>query len=336
MSSLTRNQEIAAPSKIGPYILSEQIGFGSTSSTRKAINTLTQQSYACKIVPKKQFKKESQKRHFQTEIATMLECAHPNILSLLDFTEDSINFYVVSELCPNGDLSQQLIRHGPYHEMRAKALFKQICEGMSYMHLKGIAHRDLKPENILLDNDFNPKICDFGLSIKSTEELCSTQCGTLVYAPPEMLNGKDYDPFQADVWSCGVLLYAILTGRLPWKSHNQNTTISEIKAGNIVYPINLGAQSTDLLSKLLNLKPELRISFDQALSHPWLSDAKSRSMCQSLSTSSLLLDKSMVKNVFETFNTKVTQSQLLRTREIYDVLKESKRIPNKSVHLKQK
>ena len=155
-------------------------------------------------------------------------------------------------------------------EPEACRFLQQIIEGVEYIHSLNVVHRDLKPENLLLDEQMNIKIIDFGLSNTFLEEeLLKTACGSPCYAAPEMIAGKKYKPSHVDVWSCGVILYAMICGFLPFEDDDTPTLYKKIMDGEFEQPEFLSEDAIDLLKRMLNTSPEERYSFDQIKEHPW-------------------------------------------------------------------
>lgn len=143
---------------------------------------------------------------------------------------------------------------------------------MEYCHKNKIAHRDLKPENILLDDNKNIKLGDFGLSNSMKDgKFLSTACGSANYAAPEVVSGQKYCGSEADVWSLGVLLYALLCGSLPFDEVSMPALISKVKAAKYIIPYYLSAEATDLIKKMIVANPLFRISIPDIFSHPWMS-----------------------------------------------------------------
>lgn len=122
------------------------------------------------------------------------------------------------EHAPKGELFDHIVAKGRLTEWEACKFLQQILDGIEYIHWLNFVHRDLKPENLLLDEEMNLKIVDFGLSnIYSEHELLKTACGSPCYAAPEMVAGKKYKPAQVDIWSTGIILYAMVCGYLPFE-----------------------------------------------------------------------------------------------------------------------
>jgi serine/threonine protein kinase len=152
-----------------------------------------------------------------------------------------------------------------------KIFFRQLIYAVTHMHREGIVHRDLKPENILLvDDDTRLKVADFGLSNRIMDG-CSlmTSCGSPNYAAPEVIEGISYDGPGADVWSCGVILFALLTRTLPFESDSLTGLYEAIRTGNYKMPDYLSHETKDLINSMLQVNPDNRIKSHELLSHSW-------------------------------------------------------------------
>jgi len=142
--------------------------------------------------------------------------------------------------------------------------------GVEYLHKLKIVHRDLKPENLLLDQKKNIKIVDFGLSnLYKDGELLKTACGSPCYAAPEMIAGKRYNGLNVDIWSCGVILYALICGYLPFEDPNTNNLYKKIMNGNYEVPDFISTEAKDLLKSVLNTDPEKRFKINDIRRHSW-------------------------------------------------------------------
>ena len=154
--------------------------------------------------------------------------------------------------------------HAQLSEDEARRFFQQIICGVEYCHSKGVAHRDLKPENLLLDDHYNVKIADFGLSnMMEDGRFLRTSCGSPNYAAPEVISGTLYAGPEVDVWSCGVILYALLCNKLPFDDENIPTLFRKIQSGRFDFPVFLGPQPRDLLRRMLVVDPMERITIAQ-------------------------------------------------------------------------
>lgn len=179
------------------------------------------------------------------------------------------------ELMSGGDLLSYVRKRRQLKEDVAKSVFKQIVHAIDYCHEKGILHRDIKLDNILLTIDGGVKLCDFGVSkqIKPGDRM-SDQCGTPAYIAPEILEDKGYEGFAVDLWSAGVVLYAILYGTVPFRANNMTELQKMIKSANYTLADGISKQAKNLLKRLLEKDPSQRITIAQIKAHPWLQDAK--------------------------------------------------------------
>jgi serine/threonine protein kinase len=188
--------------------------------------------------------------------------------------KDDTNYYIFMEYCANGELFRLVANHGPLTEAHSRFIIGEILDALGYCHAHGIAHRDLKPENLLLSATGHVKLTDFGLSkYVGQSGLCETSCGTPAYASPECLAGGQYNGMISDIWSVGVVLFVLLTGRLPWTQTNQTQLYAQIKAGDYRIPTTLTPQCKDFLSRLLAVDPVRRITIEAANRHDWMTIA---------------------------------------------------------------
>jgi len=267
---------ITIPPRIGPYRMRGMIGEGAFSVVRLVHQEEQNTYYACKIVPKNRLATPNLKKRFEIEIRVDQQMNHPNIVRLFDILKDVSNYYIIMEFCPSGELFQYIVDNGKLSENESKVKIVQILQAVQYFHSKGISHRDLKPENILLDQFGNIKISDFGLSrYVDAYGLASTPCGSPCYASPECLSGKDYDARKSDVWSCGVILYAMVTGKLPWTKRNQAQLFEQIREGEYIIPPFLSNDCAQFIRGLMTVDNQKRMTIDEALSHPFLSSIHS-------------------------------------------------------------
>lgn len=261
------------PEEIGPYHLQSLIGEGAFSVVCLCQNEKTGQYYACKIVPRKRLNTRHLTVRFEIEIRINQQLHHPGIVRMVDLKCDDNNYYVFMEFCPNGDLFQYIIDKKRLKEDEAKPIFRQILETLQYIHEMGISHRDLKPENILIDEFGKIKISDFGLS-KFYDHNClvDTPCGSPCYASPECVSGRSYNGITTDIWSCGVILYAMMTGQLPWTKRNQTQLFQQIKKGEYSIPSYLSPECRNMIKMLMTVDLKERYTIEQALNDPWLKE----------------------------------------------------------------
>lgn len=264
------------PPRIGPYVFRGTIGEGAFSVVKLAIHEETKQFVACKIVPRARLNSEDLEERFEIEIRVNQQLHHPGIVQVLDLLKDDKNYYIFMEYCPNGEIFGYIVDRHKLSENEGKKFFKEVVEALAYIHSQNIAHRDLKPENLLLDPDVHVKISDFGLSKFVTGDgLVETPCGSPCYASPECLSGEPYDGRKSDIWSLGVILFAMVTGQLPWTKRNQTQLFAQIRRGEYIIPKFLSESCKSIIRGMLTVDNEKRLTIPQLLDHPWLADIKS-------------------------------------------------------------
>lgn len=187
------------------------------------------------------------------------------------------------EHASQGELFEFIVQQGRVDDVTATKFFNMMLDGVEFLHSHGVCHRDLKPENILLEKDGSClKIIDFGLSnmYNLPDQTLKTACGSPCYAAPEMIAGKDYNGLKVDIWSCGVILYAMVVGYLPFEDKDTNKLYSKILNCEYTFPENIGEPVKDLITKILNTDPLKRYSIDQIRKHPWFTSniRKSKSL----------------------------------------------------------
>ncbi|KAH3661538.1 hypothetical protein OGAPHI_006386 [Ogataea philodendri] len=284
-TSTISNSKRKAENKIGPWRLGRTLGRGSTGRVRLAKHCVTGQLSAVKIVPKAapgtvpSYKKGRGPKidpnglpyGIEREIIIMKLISHSNIMALYDVWENENELYLVLEYVEGGELFDFLINRGRLSEREAVGYFKQIIRAVEYCHKFDICHRDLKPENILLDKNHNIKIADFGMAALETKHrLLETSCGSPHYASPEIVAGRTYHGSPSDVWSCGIIFFALLTGHLPFDDSNIRKLLLKVQTGKFHMPANLSNEAKDLIWSMLRVDPRNRISIHDILQHPLL------------------------------------------------------------------
>nr|XP_029118485.1 SNF1-related protein kinase catalytic subunit alpha KIN10 isoform X1 [Elaeis guineensis] len=259
------------PGKILPiYRFGRRLGVGSFAYVKQAEHLLTGQQVAIKILNRSQIKSMQMEERVRREIKILRLLNHPHIIRLYEVIETQTDIYFVMEYVSSGELFDYLVEKGKLEEDEARRFFQQIISGVGYYHRNMIAHRDLKPENLLLDSKRSVKIADFGLSnVMRDGHLLKTCCGSPNYAAPEVLSREHYVGPEVDVWSCGVILYALLCGRLPFDDENIPNLHEKIKAGMYTFPLGPCASAKDLISRMLVVDPMKRITIAEIRQHPW-------------------------------------------------------------------
>ncbi|KAF9578971.1 hypothetical protein BGW38_004971, partial [Lunasporangiospora selenospora] len=231
----------------------------------------TNEQVAIKIIPKAALaNRAAVHRGIEREIAIMKLINHPHVIRLYDVYETEQELFLVMEYVSGGELFEYLVNKGRLNETEALRFFQQIIVGLAFCHKRKICHRDLKPENLLLDDQLNVKIADFGMaSLQKSGRLLETSCGSPHYASPEVVTGLKYDGSSSDIWSCGIILYALLTGHLPFDDENIRQLLSKVKSGKFYMPTDISPGARDLISRMLTVNPKRRITMQAVLAHPW-------------------------------------------------------------------
>ena len=264
---------------INDFIFKEDIGEGNFGKVKFCIFKKTGEEFAIKIINKKKIKDKMKNSFFkENEIATKFN--HINVIYVFRIFEDKENFYLVMEYCQKGELFDYIVQHQRLSEREAAIFFYQLINGVEYIHSKGIAHRDLKPENLLLTNDKTLKIIDFGLSheFDPNSYLLKTKCGSPSYAAPEIISCQYYDGFKTDIWCCGIILYAMLCGFLPFEGDDNSILFRNILECDPEMPDWLSISSRDLIIKILNPEPDERITLDEIKRHKFY--LKGKKLCK--------------------------------------------------------
>ena len=199
---------------------------------------------------------------------------HHNIIQVYSVIENPTTIFLIMEYASGGELFDYIVLKKKFSELEACKFFQQIINGIEYIHKLGIVHRDLKPENLLIDYRKNIKIVDFGLSnTYSPGDLLRTPCGSPCYAAPEMILGKKYNGLMIDIWSSGIILYAMLCGFLPFDDLNNDVLYKKIIDGKYYIPTFLSEHGKDIIKRILTTDPNKRYNIQQIKSHPWFTQS---------------------------------------------------------------
>ncbi|KUJ23507.1 Pkinase-domain-containing protein [Mollisia scopiformis] len=280
---------------VGPWRLGRTLGYGATARVRLAKHIQTGQVAAVKIIAKKSAlisqagsladlekadlnnpEEDGIKRMpvgIEREVAIMKLIQHPNIMKLYDIWENRTEIYLVLEFLENGELFERISSQGRLQEVEAMKYFRQLISALGYCHSFNICHRDLKPENILVSAEGNVKIADFGMAAlqQGPDFKLRTSCGSPHYAAPELVKGHLYRGNLVDIWSMGVILYAMLAGRLPFDggmTDDIGTVLKMISKGRYTMSPDISPAAADLIKKMLQVNPKDRITIAQIWRHP--------------------------------------------------------------------
>ena len=257
------------PVILNDYTLIKDIGEGNFGKVKLAKLKSTKEKFAIKILDKEKLKTQTKSTLFN-EIEIISRLDHKNIIHVEKILEDSKNHYIVMEYCEKGELFDYIVNKERLNPAEASLFFYQLINGVEYIHKQGFAHRDLKPENLLLTKEKILKIIDFGLCHDfDGENFLHTKCGSPSYAAPEILKGFPYDGFKTDIWCCGIILYAMLCGYLPFDGDNNQEIFQSIVECKPEFPDFLEDDSVNLLIWILNSDPKERISIEEIKYHPF-------------------------------------------------------------------
>ncbi|KAK7351351.1 hypothetical protein VNO77_10732 [Canavalia gladiata] len=254
-------EECQSQTVFGKYEMGRLLGKGTFAKVYYGKQISSGESVAIKVINKDQVKKEGMMEQIKREISVMRLVRHPNVVELKEVMATKTKIFFVMEYVRGGELFAKVSK-GKLSEDLARKYFQQLISAVDYCHSRGVSHRDLKPENLLLDHNENLKISDFGLSALPEQlrydGLLHTQCGTPAYVAPEVLRKKGYDGSKADIWSCGVVLYVLLAGFLPFQDENLMTMYNKVLRAEFQFPPWFSTESRRLISKILVADPAKR------------------------------------------------------------------------------
>ncbi|GLJ49585.1 hypothetical protein SUGI_1051810 [Cryptomeria japonica] len=259
--------------RVGKYEVGRTLGEGTFAKVKFARNSETGDSVAIKVLDKEKVLKHKMVEQIKREISTMKLIKHPNVVQLYEVMASKTKIYIVLEFVSGGELFDKIVNHGRLREDEARRYFQQLINAVDYCHSRGVYHRDLKPENLLLDTYGNLKISDFGLSALSQQVrddgLLHTTCGTPNYVAPEVINDKGYDGATADLWSCGVILFVLMAGYLPFDDPNLMTLYKKIYKADFTCPAWFSTSAKKFITRILDPNPKTRITIPEILENDW-------------------------------------------------------------------
>ena len=265
------NEDLYKPlSNISQYTLGDKLGEGTFGVVYLGTHILTKERVAIKIIEKRKLRNEKDKKRLEREISILKKLHHINIINLYTTIETKNQIYIIQEYASGKELFNYIIQKKKLSEKESLKYFQQIISGIEYIHKLRICHRDLKPENIILTLNNEIKLIDFGLSnFYNKNQLLKTSCGSPLYAAPEMLKGKKYSGLKIDIWSCGIILYMMVTGNLPFNDNNEMSLYKQIINGKYFIPSFVSKKCSDLIKKMLVTNPVKRINLNEIKEHSW-------------------------------------------------------------------
>ncbi|XP_062188944.1 uncharacterized protein LOC133892274 [Phragmites australis] len=259
--------------RVGRYELGRTLGEGTFAKVKFARNVETGENVAIKILDKEKVLKHKMIAQIKREISTMKLIRHPNVIRMYEVMASKTKIYIVIELVTGGELFDKIASRGRLKEGDARKYFQQLINAVDYSHSRGVYHRDLKPENLLLDASGTLKVSDFGLSALPQQVredgLLHTTCGTPNYVAPEVINNKGYDGAKADLWSCGVILFVLMAGYLPFEDSNLMSLYKKIFKANFSCPSWFSTSAKKLIKKILDPNPSTRITIAELINNEW-------------------------------------------------------------------
>lgn len=252
------------------YVLGKTLGTGTYGKVKFAHSLRLKHPVAVKIVSRK-VAKDVHLKFLPRELDALRSLRHKNVIELIEVLETQDHVYIVMELAEGGDLLDYINKRRFLTDEDAKGLFRDLVDGLVECHRLRFVHRDLKCENMLLSRNFRLKISDFGFARRFTDtQKLETYCGSYAYAAPEIIIGEPYLGRTADIWSIGVILYAMVCGKLPFKDKDAKTLLSDV-ASKLHFPSRVDDKCKDLIKGILKFSPKDRLTLEEIKRHPWMS-----------------------------------------------------------------
>lgn len=256
--------ESSGKSELDKFEFKNTIGQGNFGKVKLAVYLPTNEKVAIKILNKITIESKNEMHLVKRELNIIKNFYHINVIKVNQIIEDDINYYIIMEYCEHGELFDYIVNNKRLSEEESSVFFHQLINGVEYIHAQKIVHRDLKPENLLLNKEKILKIIDFGLSSNfDGRQYLSTKCGSPSYAAPEIIKGKEYDGCKTDIWCCGIILYAMLCGYLPFEGDDNSELFNNILKCQIEFPDFISDDAREIILEILTPDPNKRITIDQ-------------------------------------------------------------------------
>nr|BAJ94976.1 predicted protein [Hordeum vulgare subsp. vulgare] len=265
-------EAISGEEMIGDYIVGDKLGQGSFGKVMLGTHVATKQKVALKFIDYSKTKNQKERDNIKREVRLIQLLDHPNCVKLLEVIEQKEVTCLVLEYISGGELFDYIVSHRRLKEPEAIRFLRQIVQGVEYCHANLVIHRDLKPENLLLDSNNNIKVNDFGLSnMMSPGSFLTTYCGSPLYSSPEIILETNYIGPEVDVWALGVIIFAMVTGYLPWDGDTLKQQVHNAIKARYEVPSHVSFECADLISRCICVDPKQRATIAEIRQHPWLS-----------------------------------------------------------------
>jgi serine/threonine protein kinase len=256
------------PRDVGDYRLSKAIGQGSNSVVVKATNQSNGKDFAIKVMSLIDIANRNLTNKVEREIRIHQSLVHENVCRFHEVIRENNLIFIVLDYCDCGDLLSWIMDGNFGRKEKCLRLFKQIAEGIRYLHERGLSHGDIKPENVILDDQGNAKLIDFGFVKDTMFGDDEEKSGTFIYAAPELFKRGSFHTQKSDIWSLGIVLYCMLTGSFPYPTGNQRMIAQYIQRGQLLYPQGMDRDIETLLRRLTNLNPNERPTIQELVDDP--------------------------------------------------------------------
>ena len=312
--------------QIGDYILGEEVGSGAFGKVVLGKHILTEEKVAIKILDKMILNQTPEDYELvRKEISILKLVKHKFIVQLYEILQTAQHIFIIMEYCEGKEIMDYILTKNRLSELESLKYFQQLINCLFYLHSQNIAHRDVKIDNMLLDKNKDLKLIDFGLSTKYTDDnLLDQPCGTVVYAAPEVLEGKEYHGMLADVWSSGIVLYGMLSGFLPFADKDDETNKKQVIKGEINYPDFFSDEVKDLLKHMLDIDPMTRYTLQEIKDHPWFN------MTDCILIPGIIIDYNIIPVDEKILNLCVTYNK--DKNEVYDSIRNNKYDSNSALY----
>jgi serine/threonine protein kinase len=262
---------------IGNYKIEKTIGSGTFGKVKQGTHLPTLEKVAIKLLDKDKISQMEDIERVRREIKFLKSLNCPNVIRLFEIMEDHKTIYLVMEYAGGGELFNHIVKKRRLNEYEASFFFYQLIEGLESIHAKNIVHRDLKPENLLFNENKQLKIIDFGLSNSFSEgsSLLATPCGSPCYAAPEMVLGNKYSGIKTDIWSTGIILFAMTAGYLPFEDQNNEKLFKKIVKCELEFPNYVSKNSVEMIKLILDTNPATRLNLKDIKMHSFYQQGKS-------------------------------------------------------------